>query len=82
MSWRPTALHVIDSSAFRGVLAAVLVLLVCLPMFLLGKVGIGLVLGAIFGFWGGYSFARVEWRKRGYVPKYDAMAKPPEQLNR
>ena len=30
-----------------------------------------LIVGGIFGFWGGYSFARSEWRKRGYVPRFD-----------
>ena len=29
------------------------------------------VAASIFGFWGGYSFARHEWKRLGFVPKYE-----------
>lgn len=71
----------LDTGAGRTVLSCLLVLVILTPAFIWRLPGLMLVFGAAFGFFGGYNFARWEWRRRGYVPKYDDIATPGETIN-
>ena len=79
MAWRAAAFRLFDSAGFRGVLAVAFTALVFLPALLFGWSGLWAVVGVVFGFAMGYSFARKEWSRRGYVPRYDDVATPPDQ---
>lgn len=61
----------LDTGAGRSCCGVAIALLICSPAILFKLPGFMLVIGGVFGFWGGYSFARHEWRRLGFVPKYE-----------
>ena len=60
-----------DTGPGRACCGIAIALLIFSPAIVFKLPGFMLVIGAIFGFWGGYSFARHEWRRLGFVPRYD-----------
>lgn len=58
-----------------GVLAAILVVVIFSPAIIFGRPGLTFVFGLVFGFYGGFQYARKLWSRRGYVPKYDDLGK-------
>jgi O-antigen/teichoic acid export membrane protein len=64
----------------RFLFGLVLVLLFWWPAFVWRYWGAIVMSAALFSFIGGYYYARWEWRRRGYVPKFDDPL-PDEPIN-
>lgn len=62
----------LQTEAGRATFGVLFALLVCTPAFIWRGWGAVVMLVAIFAFLGGYAYARWEWRRRGYVPRFDA----------
>ena len=80
MAWRIRLANFLGTDFGRGCAGLLIALLVFLPAILFRLPGFTFVIGGIFGLWGGYSFARYEWRRLGFVPKYDDTT-PRENIN-
>ena len=72
--WRVRLADLMDTGPGRVCCGVVIALLIFSPAIVFKLPGFMLVIGAIFGCWGGYSFARHEWRRLGFVPRYDDTA--------
>ena len=69
--WRVRLGDFLDTDLGRGLFSITMALLIFLPAIVFRLPGFTFVVGAAFGAWGGYNLARYEWRRLGFVPKYD-----------
>ena len=71
MTLRASAARFLGTPAGRAAFGVAAGLLLCLPVFIWRGWGVAVVVVAVVAFFGGYQFARWEWRRRGYVPKWE-----------
>lgn len=70
----------LQTEAGRATFGVLFALPFCIPMFVWGVWGAVVAFVGIAAFIAGYAYARWEWRRRGYVPRFDAPL-PDEPVN-
>lgn len=68
---RKALLRFLLTDAGRATFGVVFALVVCAPAFIWRGWGAVVVAVGVLAFMAGYGFARWEWRRRGYVPRWD-----------
>ena len=73
MGLRARLAEALGTGPGRAIFGVAAGLVICSPVFIWRGWGVAVVVVAIVAFFAGYQFARWEWRRRGYVPKWESV---------